>query len=222
MSKTKNYDIIITEYDVNEVNMKDKTVLYKISQGMYVLSTKGASCFVDAVSQVSGGENPLVCVAVMKKNYTNEVMHKTNHFALMVFGKNDNPDIIKTFGFSSSKEMDKFAKYEYFEQFDVKILKSMIGYMLLEKVDTIENETHTLFIGKVIDADKFKEEEAMTYSYYQEHKEELLKVQTERGKTAWVCSVCGYVYYGEELPNEFTCPVCMMPKEYFNLKKEEL
>lgn len=87
MNKTKNYDIIITEYDVNEVNMKDKTVLYKISQGMYVLSTKGASCFVDAVSQVSGGENPLVCVAVMKKNYTNEVMHKTNHFALMVFGK---------------------------------------------------------------------------------------------------------------------------------------
>ena len=94
--------------------------------------------FVDAVSQISAGDNPLVCVAVMKKNYTNEVMHKTNHFALMVFGKNDNPDIIKTFGFSSSKEMDKFAKYDYFEELEIKILKSIIGYIFLEKVDTIE------------------------------------------------------------------------------------
>ena len=145
-------------------------------------------------------------------------VNETNHFALMVFGKNDNPDIIKTFGFSSSKEMDKFAKYDYFEELEIKILKSIIGYMLLEKVDTIENETHTLFIGKVIDANKFKEDEAMTYSYYQEHKEELLRVRTEKGKTAWVCSVCGYVYYGEELPDDFTCPVCLMSKKYFNQK----
>ena len=55
----------------------------------------------------------------------------------------------------------------------------------------------------------------MSYGYYQEHKDELLKVTTEQGKTAWVCSVCGYVYYGEELPEDFKCPLCGVGKEYF-------
>ena len=88
--------------------------------------------------------------------------------------------------------------------------------MICEIVDSIENDTHTLFIGKIIEADVFEENEAMSYGYYQEHKEELLKVTTENGKTAWVCSICGYVYYGEELPEDFKCPVCGVGKELFN------
>ena len=87
--------------------------------------------------------------------------------------------------------------------------------MVCEIVDFIENDTHTLFIGKVIEADIFEEKEPMSYGYYQEHKEELLKVTTQKGKTAWVCSVCGYIYYGEELPEDFNCPICKVGKEYF-------
>ena len=60
----------------------------------------------------------------------------------------------------------------------------------------------------------------MSYGYYQEHKEELLKVKTENGKTAWVCSVCGYIYYGEELPQDFKCPICGVGREFFNKKQE--
>ena len=56
------------------------------------------------------------------------------------------------------------------------------------------------------------------YGYYQEHKEELLKVTTENGRTAWFCSICGYVYYGEELPENFKCPVCGVGKELFHKK----
>ena len=93
-------------------------------------------------------------------------------------------------------------------------------YIICEKVDTIENETHTLFIGRVIAADKFKDDEAMTYSYYQEHKDELLKVKTEKGKTAYVCTICGYVYYGEELPEDFKCPMCGVGKDLFELKEK--
>ena len=88
--------------------------------------------------------------------------------------------------------------------------------MLCEIVDRIDNETHTLFIGKIIEADVYKNEEAMSYQYYQEHKEELLKVTTQNGKTAWICSICGYVYYGEELPDDFVCPVCGVGKDFFN------
>ncbi|MCR4699305.1 MAG: flavin reductase, partial [Bacilli bacterium] len=182
--------------------MKDKKALYKLTHGMYVLSTNGAACFVDAVCQISGGENPLVSVAVMKKNYTNEIMHNQDKFALSIFGKNDNVELVKNFGLQSMRDTDKFAsspnKVEMVE--GVPVIKDTLAYLVLEKVDTIENETHTLFIGRVIEADKARDEEPMTYGYYQEHKDELMKVTTEKGKTAWVCTICGYVYYGETLP----------------------
>ena len=59
----------------------------------------------------------------------------------------------------------------------------------------------------------------MSYGYYQEHKEELIKITTETGKTAWVCTVCGYVYYGEEIPDDFKCPICGVDKSLFKKKE---
>lgn len=188
--------------------MKNKKITRKITQGVYVLTTAGGGCVVDAVSQVSAGDNPLIAVAVMKKNYTNELMHKNNTFALSVLGMNVDAEIIKTFGLNSMRDIDKFANTKVNEVNEEKIIEDSLGYMICEKVDTIENETHTLFIGKLIEADVYKDEEAMSYGYYQEHKDELLKVKTEEGKTAWVCLACGYVYYGDELPENFKCPIC--------------
>ena len=78
--------------------MKNKKITRKITQGMYVLTTKDGGCIVDAVSQISDGDNPLVAVAVMKNNYTNELMKNNDTFALSVIGKDTNPEIIKTFG----------------------------------------------------------------------------------------------------------------------------
>lgn len=198
--------------------MKNKKITRKITQGVYVLTTLSGGCIVDAVSQVSAGDNPLIAVAVMKKNYTNELMHKNNTFALSVLGKNVNPEIIKTFGLNSMRDIDKFAEIKTNEVEGLNIIDDSLGYMICEKIDSIENETHTLFIGKLIEADVYKDEEAMSYGYYQEHKDELLKVKTEKGKTAWVCLACGYVYYGEELPNDFKCPVCGVDATMFEKK----
>jgi flavin reductase (DIM6/NTAB) family NADH-FMN oxidoreductase RutF/rubredoxin len=198
--------------------MKNKKITRKIIQGMYVLTTQNGGCIVDAVSQISAGENPLISVAVMKKNYTNELLHTNDKLALSIVGMNTNPDIIKTFGFNSMRDINKFEKVETNEVEGVPVILDSLGYMILEKVDMVENDTHTLFIGKLIEADVFKEEDAMSYGYYQEHKEELLKVTTEAGKTAWVCTICGYVYYGEELPEDFVCPICGVGKELFQKK----
>ena len=195
--------------------MKDKKITYKISQGVYALTTIGGGCIVDAVSQISAGDNPLIAVSVMKKNYTNELLRKNDKFALSVLGEQVNPEIIKTFGFNSMRDMDKFEKIELVQIEGLNIIKDSLGYMICEIIDSIDNDTHTLFIGKLVDADLFKDEKEMTYAYYQEHKDELLKVTTEKGKTAWICTVCGYIYYGEELPDNFKCPVCGVDKSLF-------
>lgn len=199
--------------------MKNKKITRKITQGMYVLTTKDGGCIVDSVSQVSSGDNPLIAVAVMKKNYTNELLKRNKKFALSVIGMDANPEIIKTFGFSSSKEVDKFQGMNIEEVEGINIMKDTLGYMVCEVIDETENDTHTIFIGKLVEADVLKEGEAMSYGYYQDHKEELLKVTTEQGKTAWICTICGYIYYGEELPDDFKCPVCGVGKELFQKKE---
>ena len=199
--------------------MKNKKITRKITQGMYILTTKDGGCVVDAVSQISMGDNPLISVAVMKTNYTNELLKNNTKFALSVLGKDVNPEIIKTFGYNSSRDINKFEKIETQNIDEIPVINDSLGYMICEKIDSIENETHTLFIGKLIHADVYKDEEAMSYQYFQEHKDKLIKTQTEQGKTAWVCTICGYVYYGEELPDNFTCPICGVTKDLF-VKKE--
>ena len=198
--------------------MKNIGITMKISQGMYVLTTPNGGCIVDAVSQVSMGDNPLISVAVMKKNYTNELMKKDGKFAISVLGRDVNPEIIKTYGFNSMRNVNKFEKSEVVNVEGINVIKDSMGYFICEIVDSIENDTHTLFIGKIIEADMFEDKEPMTYLYYQEHKDDILTVATSEGKTAFVCSICGYVYYGDELPEDYKCPVCGVPKELFERK----
>lgn len=201
--------------------MKNKEITRKITQGMYVLTTKDGGCIVDSVSQVSGGDNPLIAVSVMKKNYTNELLKKNDKFALSILGIEADAKIIKTFGFNSSKDINKFQDMDITEIEGINIINKSLGYMVCEIIDSIDNDTHTLFIGKLIEADMFKDEKPMSYEYYQEHKEELLKVTTEKGKTAWICTICGYIYYGEKLPEDYKCPVCGVKRELFQKKENK-
>ena len=196
----------------------DKNILKKLTHGMYVLTTINGGCFVDAVCQISSGDNPLISVSVMKNNYTNELMKNNDTFALSVIGKDTNPEIIKTFGFNSMRDINKFENIDISNIDGINIIHNTLGYMICEKIDSIDNDTHTLFIGKLIEADLFEDKEAMSYTYYQEHKDDLLKVTTDEGKTAWICSVCGYIYYGDELPDNFECPVCGVNKTFFDKK----
>lgn len=195
--------------------MKNKKITRKITQGMYVLTTNNGGCVVDAVSQISSGDNPLISVSVMKSNYTNELLKNNSKFGLSVLGKSVNSNIIDTFGYKSMRDIDKFENVDFTLIDEVKVINDSLGYMVCEVVDSIDNDTHTLFIGKLIHADVFSDEEGMSYQYYQEHKDDYVKVVTEKGKTAWICTVCGYVVYDEELEDDYTCPICGVSKDLF-------
>ncbi len=114
------------------------------------------------------------------------------------------------------KEINKFDEVETIEIGDIQVPSDIIGYMELKIEDRIENETHTVLIcrfedGRILNEDK----EEMTYSYYQKHKDDYVKVTTENNKTAWLCTMCGYVYYGDEIPEDFSCPVCGVDRDAF-------
>ena len=137
--------------------MKNKNIIKKITHGMYVLTTTNGGCIVDAVSQISGGDEPLISVAVMKKNYTNELLKKNNKFAISVLSKDVNPEIIKVFGMNSMRDINKFEKVKTTQKEEIQIIDDSIGYMICEIIDSIDNDTHTVFIGKIIEADCFIE-----------------------------------------------------------------
>lgn len=199
--------------------MKNKKITRKITQGVYALTTNNGGCIVDAVSQISAGANPLISVAVMKTNYTNELLKNNKTFAISVLDETVNSDIINTFGMNSMRNINKFENTETIEIENIKVIKDSIGYMICEIIDSIDNDTHTLFIGKLIEADVFNDKKPMSYAYYQENKNDLIKVTTEKGKIAWVCQICGYVYYGDELPDDFKCPMCGVGKQLFKRKE---
>ena len=193
--------------------MKNKKITRKITQGMYILTTTNGGCVVDAVSQISSGDNPLISVAVMKSNYTNELLQTNTKFALSVVGKNINPEIIKTFGYNSMRDINKFENVETTEVNEIKIINDSLGYMVCEIIERIDNDTHTLFIGKLVNCDVFKDEEAMSYQYFQEHKDELIQMKKQEGQTSWKCRVCGDIHTGDNPPEK--CPICGVPADMF-------
>ena len=148
--------------------MKNKKITRSITQGMYILTTNGGGCVVDAVSQISSGDNPLIAVAVMKNNFTNSLLHENKLFALSVLSENVDGNLISTFGLKSMRDTDKFLNVDILEVMNMKVIKDSIGYMICEIVEMIENDTHTLFIGKLIEADVLKEDTPMSYGYYQD------------------------------------------------------
>lgn len=202
--------------------MANSKITHKITQGMYILTTDGGGCVVDAVARVGASDNqPLVAVSVAKANRSNQLLQQNQKFALSVLGKNADADLITTFGFQSSRDIDKLAKTKTHEVEGVQVIENSLGYMVLEKIDAIENDTHTIFIGKMITGEVFDDTATpMTYDYYQEHKDDLAKVKTTESKTAWVCTACGYIYYGEEVPDDYRCPLCGLGKEFFKRKED--
>lgn len=200
--------------------MKNAKITRKITQGVYVLTTEGGGCIVDAVSRASAGGQPLFTVAVAKTNHSHKLLAENDKFALSVLGEQAKPEIIDTFGFKCSKDCDKFENIATEEVAGVPVIKDSLGYIVCEKVDAIDAETHTIYIGRMIEADVLEDAKPMSYAYYQEHKEDLTKTTTEKSKTAWVCTACGYVYYGDEVPDDFICPLCGLGKKYFKKKED--
>lgn len=198
--------------------MKNKNIKYKISHGVYVVTTLDGGCIVDAVSQVGGSDQPLLSISINKGNYTNELVKKNKRLVLSIISKSNNGELIKNFGHQSMRDVNKFENGEYNDVNGIKTPKNVIGYMECVLVDSLDTETHDLFIVRVVDGDMYNNDEPMTYAYYQEHKDELVKVETEVGKNAYVCTICGYVYYGSDLPENFTCPRCGVDSSLFKLQ----
>ena len=190
----------------------DMTALFRIGYGLYVVTTndgtKDNGCIVNTVTQLT--DTPLrVAVNINKANYSHHIVQKTGILNVNCLSTEAPFSVFENFGFKSGRNTDKFAGYmDDCPRTDNGLIflpRYINAVMSLKVVQEVDLGTHGMFICEVTEARVMSNVETMTYTYYQKNVKP--KPQTE-GKKGWVCKVCGYVYEGEELPDDFVCPLC--------------
>ena len=190
----------------------DMTALFRIGYGLYVVTTndgtKDNGCIVNTVTQLT--DTPLrVAVNINKANYSHHIVQKTGILNVNCLSTEAPFSVFENFGFQSGRNTDKFAGYmDDCPRTDNGLIflpRYINAVMSLKVVQEVDLGTHGMFICEVTEARVMSNVETMTYTYYQKNVKP--KPQTE-GKKGWVCKVCGYVYEGEELPDDFVCPLC--------------
>jgi flavin reductase (DIM6/NTAB) family NADH-FMN oxidoreductase RutF/rubredoxin len=213
----------------------DITVLYNLSYGLYVVGAMDGSrpvgCIINTCFQVTS-QNPILAVSLNKNNYTLEVIKRTKRFSLSIITEDTNTNIISCFGFQCSKMADKYAEFCYDMVDEVPVVRGNFGgRLILNVINMVDNETHYVVLARLIDTVK-GEGHPMTYEYYHNvvkgkapknaptyRGEEKVADAVKAGpkKKRYVCSICGYTYEGDELPEGFVCPLCGATADRFKL-----
>ncbi len=187
----------------------DLSAMFRIGYGLYVLTArdgeKDNGCIINTVMQVT--DKPLqVIVGVNKSNYTHAMMVKTEKFNVSVLSESAPFSMFQHFGFRSGKTVDKFENQPIERgKNGVAIVKEHCNaYLECEVKEIIDAGTHSLFLAEVKEAENMGNEPSMTYSYYHSN----VKPKPDKKAKGWRCKICGYVYEGEELPEDFICPLC--------------
>lgn len=205
---------------------------FNMSYGVYILTAmdgdRPCGCVANSAMQITA-EPATIAVSVNHGNYTHDLIEKTGLFGLNVMPETTDAGLIGTFGFQSGREVNKFDGVPYEIVGSVPVLQESCGHFVCRVIKTMETETHTVFLGEVLDYDVLNDAEPMTYDYY--HK--VIKGRAPKSaptyiekedfsldtKTRYVCSLCKYEYDGEipfeELPDDYVCPICGLPKSAF-------
>ena len=193
-------------------NKNDMTALFRIGYGLYVVTSndghKDNGLIVNTVTQVTDSPNR-VAVCINKQNYSHHVIKQTGVMNVNCLSTEAPFSVFENFGFQSGRMADKFAGYE--EQPPrsdnglIFLPQYINAFMSLKVEEYVDLGSHGMFICAVTEARVLSDRPTMTYTYYQENVKP--KPKTE-GKKGWVCRICGYIYEGEELPDDFVCPLC--------------
>ena len=194
----------------------NKKTMYKLTYGLFVLTArlgeKDSGCIINTAAQVTSEPNR-ISIAVNKANFTHDLVKESGKFNISILSEEASFETFRHFGFQSGRTVDKFADYA-----DCKrsanglyyVTAGTNGYISATVEQTIDLGSHTLFIAAVDDMEVLSDVPSASYAYYQSH----IKPKPEQpaaGKTVWRCTVCGYIYEGEELPADFICPLCKHP-----------
>lgn len=201
----------------------DKKAMYKLSYGLFVLTArdgeKDNGCIINTAIQAASEPNQL-SICVNKANYTHDMIERTGKFTVSVLSEQADFELFKHFGFQSGRDVDKFTNFTgcargadglYY------ITEGTNAYISVTVDKTVDLGSHMMFIGEITDMAVLSDTPSTTYEYYQNHIKPKPQAvgKTDEGQTVWRCRICGYEYVGEEIPDDFICPICKHPASDF-------
>lgn len=203
---------------VHDERKIEPNAMFKLSYGLFVLSANDGrdnGCIINTVTQITDTPKR-ISIAVNKANHTHDQILKTGLFNVSVL-TNDAPfALFERFGFQSGRDADKFAGLNGVERSEnglTYLTEATNAFISAKVVQTLDYDTHTVFIADVTEAKVLSNAPSLTYAYYFDHvKPKPAALSEQKG---WVCKVCGYVYEGEELPEDYICPLCKHGPEDF-------
>ena len=192
--------------------------LFNITYGLYWLSVRSYgqdnACIINTAVQVAS--DPLtISISVNKANKTHDMLMESGRFNVSALTVDTPFDLFKRFGMQSGRDVNKFVGFEDMERAEngVYILSRYANaYFSCRLLRTVDLGSHTLFIAALEDAQVLSDRPSCTYGYYQSDIKPKPQAPKKKG---WVCSVCGHVYEGGELPDDYICPLCKHGKEDF-------
>ena len=191
-------------------NKNDLNALFNIGYGLYVVTSndgkKDNGLIVNTVSQVTNTPNR-IAVTINKANYSHHVIKQTGIMNVNCLTTEAPFSVFETFGFASGRNTDKFKDCTPLRSDNglVFLPRYINAFMSLKVEQYVDLDTHGMFICAVTEARVLSDKETMTYTYYQNN----VKPKPEtKGKKGHVCKICGYVYEGDPLPEDFICPLC--------------
>jgi flavorubredoxin/flavin reductase (DIM6/NTAB) family NADH-FMN oxidoreductase RutF len=193
-----------------DANKNDPTALFNIGYGLYVVTSndgkKDNGLIVNTVTQVTNMPNR-IAVTINKENYSHHVIKMSGKMNVNCLTVEAPFSVFEAFGFVSGRNVDKFADCTPLRSDNglVVLPRYINSFMSLKVEQYVDLDTHGMFICSVSEARVLSDKETMTYTYY--HANVKPKPETD-GKKGYVCKICGYVYEGEELPEDFICPLC--------------
>lgn len=197
--------------------------MYKLSYGLFVLTSKVNNkmngCITNTAIQAASEPNQ-VSVCINKANYTHDMVMESKAFTASVISQVADFELFKRFGFQSGRDVDKFegfADYSIGKNDIPYVTKGTNAFISVKVEHTVDLGSHTMFIGTVTDMEVLSDEPSATYEYYMNNIKPKPQPTSEKkeGKTAWRCKICGHIYEGEELPEDYICPICKHPASDF-------
>ena len=201
----------------------DSKALFKFGYGLYVLTSndgkKDNGMILNTAVQVASSPDR-IAVSINKANYTHDVVKQTGIMNLNCLGEETPFDVFKHFGFQSGKDTDKFAgkNPERSENGLVVAKKYANSYISLKTVQYLDLGSHGMFICEITDAKVLSDKPTVSYDYYHKNIKPKKKATAKKG---YICKICGYIYEGDTLPEDFVCPICKHPASDFEKIPEE-
>lgn len=199
----------------------DQQVWNAFSYGLFVVTAasggRESGCILNTAGQVTTSPAQ-ISITINRQNFTHELLMNSGRFNLSIISEQATFDLFRHFGFQSGRTVDKFADGRFCKRSAnglYYVTEGANAYVSASVEQTVDLGSHTLVIASVTDLQTLTDVPSATYAYYHASIKPKADQKPTESNTAWRCRICGYVYEGEELPEDYICPLCKHPASDF-------